>query len=33
MAISQENRLLQAHEEHYKLVDYIEQRDLEHLRS
>ena len=33
MAISQENRLLQAHEEHYKLVDYIEQRDLEHFQK
>ena len=26
-------RLLQAHEEHYKLVDYIEQRDLEHFQK
>lgn len=33
MAISQENRLLQAHEEHYKLVDYSEQRDLEHFQK
>lgn len=33
MAIAQENRLLQAHEEHYKLVDYIEQRDLEHFQK
>ena len=33
MAISQENRLLQAHEEHYKLVDYVEQRDLEHFQK
>lgn len=28
MAIRQENRLLEAHKEHYALVDFIEQRDL-----
>ena len=28
MAIRQEDRLLEAHREHYALVDYIEQRDL-----
>lgn len=33
MAISQENRLMQAHEEHYKLVDYIEAKDLEHFQK
>ena len=29
MAIRQENRRSQAHEEHHKLVEYIEKRDLE----
>ena len=33
MAIRQEDRRVQAHEEHHKLVDYIEQRDLEHLEE
>lgn len=33
MAIRQEDRCVQAHEEHHKLVDYIEQRDLEHLEK
>ena len=33
MAIQQEDRRVQAHEEHHKLVDYIEQRDLEHLEK
>ncbi len=33
MAIRQEDRRVQAHEEHHKLVDYIEQRDLEHLEK
>ncbi len=28
MAIRQEDRLLQVHEEHYQLVDYVEQRNL-----
>ena len=31
MAIRQENRRTQAHEDHYKLVEYVEKRDLEHL--
>ena len=29
LILDDENRLLQAHEEHYKLVDYVEQKDLE----
>lgn len=29
MSIRQENRRSQAHEEHYRLVDYIEKKDLE----
>ena len=29
MAIKQENRRSAAHEEHHKLVDYVEKRDLE----
>ena len=33
MAIRQEDRRVQAHEEHYKLVEYIEKRDLEHLEK
>ena len=33
MAIRQENRRVQAHEEHYKLVEYIENKDLEHLEK
>lgn len=33
MAIRQENRRTQAHEEHYKLVEYVEKRDLEHLEK
>ena len=33
MAIRQEDRRVQAHEEHYKLVEYIEKRDLEHLEA
>ena len=33
MAIRQEDRRVQAHEEHHKLVDYIEQRDLAHLEK
>lgn len=33
MAIRQEDRRVQAHEEHHKLVDYIEHRDLEHLEK
>lgn len=33
MAIRQENRRSQAHEEHYKLVEYIEKRDLENFRK
>ena len=33
MAIRQEDRRVQAHEEHHKQVDYIEQRDLEHLEK
>ena len=31
MAIRQENRRSQAHEEHHRLVEYIEKRDLEHF--
>ena len=33
MAIRQENRRTQAHEEHYKLVEYVEKRDLEHMEK
>ncbi len=33
MAIRQEDRLQAAHEEHYRLVDLIEQRDLEGFRE
>ena len=33
MAIRQENRRTQAHEEHYKLVEYVEKRDLDHLEK
>ena len=33
MSIRQENRRPQAHQEHYQLVDYIEQRDLEHFEK
>ena len=33
MAIRQENRRTQAHDEHYKLVEYVEKRDLEHLEK
>ena len=33
MAIRQENRRSQAHEEHYKLVEYIEKRDLENFQA
>ena len=33
MAIRQENRRVQAHEEHYTLVEYIENKDLEHLEK
>ena len=33
MAIRQETRRSQAHEEHYKLVEYVEKRDLEHLEK
>ena len=33
MSIRQENRRPQAHQEHYQLVDYIEQRDLESLEA
>ena len=29
MAIRQEDRLLEAHHEHYRLVELVEQRDLE----
>ena len=29
MSIRQENRRSQAHEEHHKLVDYVEAKDLE----
>ena len=31
MAIRQEDRRTAAHEEHHRLVDYIEQKDLEHF--
>ena len=33
MSIRQEDRLLAAHEEHHKLVDYIEQHNLERFRK
>ena len=33
MAIRQEDRLLEAHKEHYALVDFIENRDLEGFRA
>ncbi len=33
MAIRQENRRTAAHEEHYLLVDYVEQRDLPRLEA
>lgn len=33
MAIRQEDRRAQAHEEHYRLVEYIEARDLENLQT
>ncbi len=33
MAIRQEDRLAAAHQEHYQLVDYVEQRDLDALRQ
>ena len=33
MAIRQEDRLAQAHEEHYKLVEFVEQKDLEHFQK
>lgn len=33
MAIRQEDRLVQAHEEHYKLVEFVEQKDLEHFQK
>ena len=33
MAIRQENRRSQAHEEHYKLVEFVEQKDLEHFQK
>ena len=33
LAIRQENRRVQAHEEHYTLVEYIENKDLEHLEK
>ena len=33
MAIRQENRRSAAHHEHHLLVDYVEQKDLEHFRS
>ena len=31
MAIRQENRRTEAHEEHHRLVDYVEEKDLEHF--
>ncbi len=31
MAIRQESRRVSAHEEHHRLVDYVEQKDLEHF--
>lgn len=33
MAIRQEDRLLEAHHEHYALVDYIEKRDLDSFQD
>ena len=33
MAIRQEDRRVQAHEEHHKVADDIEQRDLAHLEK
>ena len=33
MAIRQEDRLLEAHQEHYALVDYVEKRDLASFRE
>lgn len=33
MAIREEDRLTEAHQEHYQLVDYVEQRDLESFRN
>ena len=33
MAIRQEDRRSAAHEEHHRLVDYVEQKDLEHFRA
>ncbi len=33
MSIAKENRRKVAHEEHYKLVDYVEQRDLENFEK
>ena len=33
MAIRQESRRVSAHEEHHRLVDYVEQKDLEHFEA
>ncbi len=33
MAIRQESRRTAAHEEHHRLVDYVEQKDLEHFEA
>lgn len=33
MAIREEDRLSEAHQEHYQLVDYVEQRDLDSFRN
>ena len=33
MAIRQENRRTEAHEEHHRLVDYVEAKDLDHFRE
>ena len=33
MAIRQENRRTEAHEEHHQLVDYVEAKDLDHFRE
>lgn len=33
MAIREEDRLTEAHQEHYLLVDYVEKRDLENFRD
>ena len=33
MSIAKENRRKVAHEEHYKLIDYVEQRDLERFEK